>query len=62
VLVVDDLLATGGTALAVVELLRDARAVVDAAAFLVDLPDLGGSSALRRAGVEPMALISFSGH
>jgi len=62
VLVVDDLLATGGTALAVVELLRDAGAVVDAAAFLVDLPELGGSSVLRGAGVEPMALISFAGH
>jgi adenine phosphoribosyltransferase len=62
VLVVDDLLATGGTALAVVELLRDANAVVDAAAFLVDLPDLGGSSALRRTGVEPTALISYLDH
>jgi len=62
VLVVDDLLATGGTALTVVELLRDTGAVVDAAAFLVDLPDLGGSAALRRAGVEPMALINFGGH
>jgi adenine phosphoribosyltransferase len=62
VLVVDDLLATGGTARAAASLLRDAGAVVESAAFLVDLPDLGGGAALRAEGVEPTALISFAGH
>lgn len=61
VLVVDDLIATGGTALAAVNLLRDAGAVVDTALFIVDLPDLGGAERLRAAGVEPQALCAFAG-
>lgn len=62
VLLVDDLLATGGTALAGAQLLRQAGAVVDAALFVIDLPELGGGEALRRAGVEPDALFDFPGH
>ena len=42
VLLVDDLLATGGTAMAGAELLRGQGAEVDRALFIVDLPDLGG--------------------
>ena len=62
VLLVDDLLATGGTALAGVGLLRRAGARVDHALFVIDLPDLGGADALRGAGVEAWALMAFPGH
>jgi adenine phosphoribosyltransferase len=62
VLLVDDLLATGGTALAGAELLRQAGARVDRALFVIDLPELGGGAKLREAGVEPESLIEFEGH
>jgi adenine phosphoribosyltransferase len=62
VLLVDDLLATGGTALAGAQLLRDAGALVEHALFVIDLPELGGGAQLRAAGVEPWALIDFEGH
>jgi len=61
VLLVDDLIATGGTALAAVSLLRGEGAVVKEARFLVDLPDLGGAARLAHEGVESRALISFAG-
>ena len=61
VLLVDDLIATGGTALAGVQLLREAGAVVDTAAFVIDLPDLGGATRLRAAGVTVHALVPFEG-
>ena len=61
VLLVDDLIATGGTALAGISLLRDAGAEVSAARFLVDLPDLGGADKLRAAGVEPVSLLEYAG-
>ncbi len=61
VLVVDDLIATGGTALAAVQLLRDAGAKVDTALFIVDLPDLGGADRLRDQDVTPRALCAFAG-
>ena len=62
VLLVDDLIATGGTALAGVGLLRSAGAEVVGAAFVVDLPDLGGAAALREAGVDVHTLVGFDGH
>lgn len=62
VLLVDDLIATGGTARASVRLLRKAGATVTQAAFVVDLPDLGGADALRSDGIEVTALVSFPGH
>ena len=61
-LLVDDLIATGGTALAGAQLLRQAGAVVDQALFVIDLPDLGGADALRSAGVAADALVDFPGH
>jgi len=61
VLVVDDLIATGGTALATVALLRQAGATVAGAAFVIDLPDLGGASRLRADSVRVDALVSFAG-
>lgn len=62
VLLVDDLLATGGTALAALSLLRSQGAVVTNALFVIDLPELGGAQKLREAQVEPLSLISFEGH
>ena len=62
VLLIDDLIATGGTARAAVRLLRKAGAEVIQAQFLVDLPDLGGAAALRGDGVEVSALVAFEGH
>ncbi|MET0238773.1 MAG: adenine phosphoribosyltransferase [Sphingobium sp.] len=61
VIVVDDLIATGGTALAAASLLRNAGAIVEHGLFIVDLPDLGGADRLRAAGVTPLALCSFAG-
>jgi adenine phosphoribosyltransferase len=61
VAIVDDLIATGGTALAAAELLRQAGAEVCAALFAIDLPDLGGARRLREAGVPVEALMSFAG-
>src|SRR3954452_829878 len=62
VLLGDDLLATGGTATAAVQLLRQIGAEVVAACFVVDLPELGGAVKLRDNGVEVRSLISFEGH
>ena len=62
VLLVDDLIATGGTARAAVRLLRKAGADVRQAQFLVDLPDLGGADALRADGIAVSALVAFPGH
>ncbi|MEO1322245.1 MAG: adenine phosphoribosyltransferase [Pseudomonadota bacterium] len=62
VLLVDDLIATGGTALAGLSLLRRAEADIVAALFLVDLPDLGGAERLRGQGVDVNSLMAFEGH
>ena len=62
VLLVDDLIATGGTARAAVRLLRKAGAVVTQAQFVVDLPELGGAAALREEGIEVLSLVAFDGH
>jgi adenine phosphoribosyltransferase len=61
VAIVDDLIATGGTALAAAELLRQAGAEVALALFAIDLPDLGGAERLRGAGVAVDALMHFAG-
>lgn len=62
VVIVDDLIATGGTALAAAELLRRAGALVDHALFVIDLPDLHGADRLRGAGLRVEALMDFAGH
>ena len=62
VLLVDDLIATGGTALATVQLLRRSGAEVPAALFVIDLPDLGGAKLLAKNGVKSQALMAFDGH
>ncbi len=61
VVLIDDLIATGGTAMAAAELLRKAGAKIAAALFVIDLPDLGGADRLRDAGIETQALIDFPG-
>lgn len=62
VLIIDDLIATGGTATATVNLIRMAGAKVSAACFLVDLPDLGGTDRLRAQDVPVETLLVFQGH
>jgi adenine phosphoribosyltransferase len=62
VLLVDDLVATGGTAVAAANLLRQIGATLVAACFIIDLPDLGGAGRLREMGVEVRTLMSFEGH
>ncbi len=62
VMLVDDLIATGGTALAATQLLREAGARIVVAAFVIDLPDLGGAGRLRAAGLPVSTLVAFEGH
>ncbi|MFZ4122032.1 MAG: adenine phosphoribosyltransferase [Caulobacterales bacterium] len=62
VLVVDDLIATGGTAEAAVKLLRQTGANVVGAVFVIDLPDLGGADRIKAMGVPVRTLVSFPGH
>jgi adenine phosphoribosyltransferase len=61
VLIADDLIATGGTALAAARLVRRAGGEVTGARFLIDLPELGGAEALRAEGIEVVSLIEFEG-
>ncbi len=62
VILVDDLIATGGTAEGAVTLLRQLGANVLAACFVIDLPDLGGSDKLRKMDVPVRTLIAVEGH
>jgi adenine phosphoribosyltransferase len=62
VLLIDDLIATGGTAEAAIELVRRSGGELVAAAFIIDLPDLGGTERLKARGVAVHTLISFGGH
>ena len=62
VLLIDDLIATGGTARAGLKLLRRSKADIVAAAFVVDLPELGGADKIRAEGVDVFALLDFDGH
>jgi adenine phosphoribosyltransferase len=62
IILVDDLIATGGTAEGAVKLMRQLGAEVLAACFIIDLPDLGGADKLRKLDVPVRTLISFEGH
>ena len=62
VLLVDDLIATGGTAEAAVKLLRQMGADIVAACFVIDLPEIGGRKKLEALGVEVRTLVAFEGH
>jgi len=62
VILIDDLIATGGTAEGAVKLLRQIGADVIAACFIVDLPELGGAAKLRALNVPVRTLMAFEGH
>ncbi len=61
VLLVDDLIATGGTAMAAIQLLERAGAEIVLCTFVVDLPDLGGADKLRANGKQVTSLVQFDG-
>ncbi|HTI67538.1 MAG TPA: adenine phosphoribosyltransferase [Caulobacteraceae bacterium] len=62
VMLVDDLIATGGTAEAAIKLLRQTGVQVVGACFVVDLPELGGAERIRAMGVPVASLVAFEGH
>jgi len=62
ILIVDDLIATGGTAEAAVKLVKRSGGVIVGATFIIDLPELGGSKKLSSLGVKWHALMAFEGH
>ncbi len=62
VVLVDDLIATGGTAEGAIKLLQGLGANVVAACFIVDLPDLGGADKIRALDVPVQILVSYPGH
>ena len=62
VLLIDDLIATGGTAVGACKLMKSVGADVVAACFVIDLPELGGAQKLRNLGVSVRTLIAFEGH
>jgi adenine phosphoribosyltransferase len=61
VLLVDDLIATGGTAVAAIDLIHRVGGAVVSAAFVIDLPDLKGADQLRKKGIDVHCLIAFEG-
>ena len=62
VILVDDLIATGGTAEGAIKLLRQMGAEVVAACFVIDLPELGGAAKIEALDVLVRSLVSFAGH
>jgi adenine phosphoribosyltransferase len=62
VILVDDLIATGGTAEGAVKLLQQMGANVVAACFVIDLPELGGAKKIEALGVPVRSLVAFEGH
>jgi len=62
ILIIDDLIATGGTALAAAQLIHRVNGVVMGAAFVVDLPEIGGRAKLEADGVACHVLMNFDGH
>lgn len=62
ILLIDDLIATGGTAQAAITLIQQCGGTVADCAFIVDLPELGGKKRLEAMGVSVFALTEFDGH
>ena len=62
VLVVDDLIATGGTCVAAIKLLERAGAKVVGCSFVIDLPELGGAAKIRALGKQVTTLVAYDGH
>jgi adenine phosphoribosyltransferase len=61
ILLVDDLIATGGTALAAIDLVEQVGGEIVGCGFIIDLPDLGGSEKIRKRGLAVSALCAFEG-
>jgi adenine phosphoribosyltransferase len=62
ILIVDDLIATGGTAEAAAKLVRRSGGTIVGATFIIDLPDLGGVKLLQALDIRCHALVAFEGH
>ncbi|PSU32527.1 adenine phosphoribosyltransferase [Photobacterium lutimaris] len=62
VLLVDDLLATGGTIEATTKLVRRLGGIVEDAAFVINLPDIGGEERLKGIGLNVFSICDFDGH
>lgn len=62
VLIIDDLLATGGTVAATTKLIRKSGGIVEDAAFVINLPDLAGKTKLTKLGINCFSLVDFAGH
>lgn len=62
ILLIDDLIATGGTALGAIALIEKVGGIVTEMAFVVDLPELGGSKKITEKGHKVFSLCSFAGH
>jgi len=62
ILIVDDLIATGGTAEAAIKLVQRSRGEIVGATFIIDLPELGGMKKLAGLGIKGHALMAFEGH
>ena len=62
ILVIDDLIATGGTAAASINLIRSLGGNVAGCAFIIDLPEIGGAAKLESMGVKVKSLLAFEGH
>ena len=62
ILLIDDLIATGGTCFAAIKLLERADGKVVGCSFVIDLPDLGGADKIRALGKEVISLVAFEGH
>jgi adenine phosphoribosyltransferase len=62
ILIVDDLIATGGTAEAAAKLVRRSGGEIVGAAFIIDLPELGGLKKLSLLGIKSHVLMAFEGH
>jgi len=61
VLMLDDLLATGGTMIATANLIKRLGGIVEHAGFVISLPDIGGEAKLQEAGITPYAICEFEG-
>lgn len=62
ILIVDDLIATGGTAEAAIKLINTTGGTIVGSTFVIDLPELGGKAKIESHGVEAHALMAFEGH
>mgnify|MGYP001811683770 FL=1 len=62
ILIVDDLIATGGTAEAAIKLVRQTGCEIVGASFVIDLPEIGGKTKIEAYGVKCHVLVEFEGH